>query len=350
MRIMTDWNASNPSNPCAAVTRGEYEDYTISVIAPPACAPPAPVASGVADMVANINWPAVTSAALGYEYVLNTVATVPTGSGTAISGITYAASALTPLTTYYFHVRSVCAIGTFSTWNTVSFTTLATPPANDNCANATVLTPGAAFATNPLVGTNIGSTASTGAPDPGCASYSGGDVWYSVVVPASGSITFDSASVSGSLISDTGMAIYSGPCSTLVLVECDDDDSANGSFSKISLTNRTPGEVLYVRFWEYGNNDFGTFQVSAYDASLSNSSFDTSNFVAYPNPVKDVLNLSYKTAISNVKITNLLGQEVLNTKTNSNDVQVNMAALTTGAYIVNITVEDSVHTIKVIKE
>jgi hypothetical protein len=27
-----------------------------------------------------------------------------------------------------------------------------------------------------------------------------------------------------------------------------------------------------------------------------------------------------------------------------------MAALTTGAYIVNITVEDSVHTIKVIKE
>jgi hypothetical protein len=350
MRIMTDWNASNPSNPCAAVTRGEYEDYTISVIAPPACAPPAPVASGVADMVANINWPAVTSAALGYEYVLNTVGTVPTGSGTAISGITYAASALTPLTTYYFHVRSVCAIGTFSTWNTVSFTTLATPPANDNCANATVLTPGAAFATNPLVGTNIGSTASTGAPDPGCASYSGGDVWYSVVVPASGSITFDSASVSGSLISDTGMAIYSGPCSTLVLVECDDDDSANGSFSKISLTNRTPGEVLYVRFWEYGNNDFGTFQVSAYDASLSNSSFDTSNFVAYPNPVKDVLNLSYKTAISNVKITNLLGQEVLNAKTNSYDVQVNMAALTTGAYIVNITVEDSVHTIKVIKE
>lgn len=350
MRIMTDWNASNPSNPCAAVTRGEYEDYTISVIAPPACAPPAPVASGVADMIANINWPAVTSAALGYEYVLNTVATDPTGSGTAINGITYAASALTPLTTYYFHVRSVCAVGTYSTWNTVTFTTLATPPANDNCANATVLTPGAAFATNPLVGTNIGSTASTGAPDPGCASYSGGDVWYSVVVPASGSITFDSASVSGSPISDSGMAVYSGPCSTLVLVECDDDDSANGSFSKISLTNRTPGEVLYVRFWEYGNNAFGTFQVSAYDASLSNSSFDSSNFVAYPNPVKDVLNLSYKTAISNVKITNLLGQEVLNSKTNSNDVQVNMAALTSGAYIVNITVEDSVHTIKVIKE
>ena len=221
---------------------------------------------------------------------------------------------------------------------------------NDNCATATILTPGATFATNPLVGTNIGSTASAGAPAPVCASYSGGDVWYSVVVPASGSITFDSASVTGSPISDSGMAVYSGPCSTLVLVECDDDDSANGAFSMISLTNRTPGEVLYVRFWEYGNNAFGTFQVSAYDASLSAASFDTSNFVAYPNPVKDVLNLSYKTAISNVKVINLLGQEVVNANANTNDVQVNMSALSAGVYIVNVTVDDRVHSIKVIKE
>ncbi|CAM4382939.1 T9SS-dependent choice-of-anchor J family protein [Flavobacterium terrigena] len=85
-------------------------------------------------------------------------------------------------------------------------------------------------------------------------------------------------------------------------------------------------------------------------AILSSNSFDTTTFVAYPNPVKDVLNLSYKSAISNVRVVNLLGQEVLNTKTNANDLQVDMSALTAGAYIVNITVEDTVHTIKVIKE
>ena len=325
-----------------------FDDFELKLS--PSCPTPNASVSDITHNAANISWSAVPSAALGYEYVLNTVATSPTGSGTAINGITHAASALTPLTTYYFHIRSVCATGTYSTWSTVTFTTLATPPVNDNCATATVLTPGATFATNPLVGTNIGSTASAGAPAPGCASYSGGDVWYSVVVPASGSITFDSASVTGSPISDSGMAVYSGPCSTLVLVECDDDDSANGSFSMISLTNRTPGEVLYVRFWEYGNNAFGTFQVSAYDASLSAASFDTSNFVAYPNPVKDVLNLSYKTAISNVKVINLLGQEVVNANANTNDVQVNMSALNAGVYIVNVTVDDTVHSIKVIKE
>ena len=70
----------------------------------------------------------------------------------------------------------------------------------------------------------------------------------------------------------------------------------------------------------------------------------------YPNPVKDVLNLSYKTAISNVKVINLLGQEVVNAKANTNDVQVDMSALNAGVYIVNVTVDDTVHSIKVIKE
>ncbi len=86
------------------------------------------------------------------------------------------------------------------------------------------------------------------------------------------------------------------------------------------------------------------------DTTLGSNSFDTSNFVAYPNPVKEVLNLSYKTAISNVKVINLLGQEVVNAKANTNDVQVDMSALNAGVYIVNLTVDDTVHTIKVIKE
>jgi len=93
-----------------------------------------------------------------------------------------------------------------------------------------------------------------------------------------------------------------------------------------------------------------TLDLKVDTAVLSSESFDKATFVAYPNPVKDILNLSYKTVISNVRVINLLGQEVLNTKTNSNEVQVDMSALTAGAYIVNITVEDTIHTIKVIKE
>ena len=56
MRITTDWNASNPSNPCAAATRAEFEDYTVSVIAPPACLPSSASVSSVTDVTANLNF------------------------------------------------------------------------------------------------------------------------------------------------------------------------------------------------------------------------------------------------------------------------------------------------------
>jgi hypothetical protein len=98
------------------------------------------------------------------------------------------------------------------------------------------------------------------------------------------------------------------------------------------------------------SGDWGVTLDFTVDTTLGSNSFDTSNFVAYPNPVKDVLNLSYKTAISNVKVINLLGQEVVNAKANTNDVQVDMSALNAGVYIVNVTVDDTIHSIKVIKE
>ena len=98
------------------------------------------------------------------------------------------------------------------------------------------------------------------------------------------------------------------------------------------------------------NGSYGVTLDFTVDTTLGSNSFDTSNFVAYPNPVKDILNLSYKSAISNVKVINLLGQEVVNARANTNDVQVDMSALNAGVYIVNVTVDDAVHSIKVIKE
>lgn len=222
------------------------------------------------------------------------------------------------------------------------------PPSNDNCTAPIVLTPGDVFGTNPYTGNNIYSTDSSQA-DPSCAFYSGQDVWFSVIVPASGSITIETAEDTGSPILDTGIAVYSGTCAGLTEVDCNDDDGAN-AFSLISLTGRTPGEVLLVRAWEYGGGTVGTFLISAYDASLSSSSFDNAAFRVYPNPVKDILNLSYTSEISNVQIVNMLGQVVLDRKMNATEGQIDMSALNSGAYIVNVTVGDAIKSIKVIKQ
>ena len=110
------------------------------------------------------------------------------------------------------------------------------------------------------LGTNATATASAGVPAPGCASYSGGDVWYQVTVPAGGALTVETGT--GGVITDGGMAVYSGACGALTLIECDDDDGP-GAMSLITLTGQTPGATLFVRVWEFGNNNNGTFNICA---------------------------------------------------------------------------------------
>ncbi|SEQ10457.1 T9SS-dependent choice-of-anchor J family protein [Flavobacterium urocaniciphilum] len=356
MRVATDFNSSNPSNPCAAVTRGEFEDYTVSVIAQPACLPPSPSSSNVTSASADLNWAAVASATLGYEYVLDNVATDPAGSGTSITPNTYSASGLTGSTTYYFHVRSVCGAGVYSTWSTINFTTLPTPPVNDNLCNATALTLGTPTG---ITQTLVGATAQTSEPVPACFNSGiNGSVWYSFIAPTSGTVEVTTDFAGGTLGSgDTEIAVYAGTgvtCSDLTTLAanlgCDQDGGTTVGFSSfISVAALTPGNTYYVQVDRWGTATAGTFGIQVSEV-LGSSTFDTSNFVAYPNPVKDILNLSYNSAITKVSVVNLLGQEVLNNNVNGNDIQVNMSTLSAGAYIVNITADDIIHTIKVIKE
>ncbi|GAB5416898.1 MAG: hypothetical protein Crog4KO_17650 [Crocinitomicaceae bacterium] len=109
-------------------------------------------------------------------------------------------------------------------------------------------------------GTTVGTTNSS-VPDPGCASYSGNDVWYSITVPASGNVTVSTDDNGG--IGDGGLALYSGPCGSPTLIDCD-DDGGNGLFSSISLTGQIPGTTLYVRVWEFGGGT-GTFDICAFE-------------------------------------------------------------------------------------
>lgn len=143
----------------------------------------------------------------------------------------------------------------------ISLVSSTPPPAitNNEPCSATALTVSSSCAYTTY--TNVGATASAGVPAPGCASYVGEDVWFTAVVPANGIITIDTQEGG---ITDSGMALYSGAaCGSLSLIECDDDDSANGTMSSITLTGRTPGETLYIRMWEYGGDTTGTFGICA---------------------------------------------------------------------------------------
>lgn len=85
-------------------------------------------------------------------------------------------------------------------------------------------------------------------------------------------------------------------------------------------------------------------------AALSNNTFNDINFSSYPNPVKDVLNLSYDKEITSVVVYNLLGQEVMQKSINATQYQIEMSNLNTGTYIVKVSADNQVKTIKVIKQ
>lgn len=255
-----------------------------------------------------------------------------------------------PGNTYYVRVYSYGTSTTANTIFNVCVGTFPPPPANDECAGAIAITPAGTLAQSAIDATVGGATSSAGIPAPGCASYSGGDVWFTVAIPASGNVTIETgAALDGTTGFDSGMAVYAGECGNLSLVSCNDDIVTGNVYSRITLTGRTPGEVVYVRVWEYSNDEYEPFSIGAYDASLSAPSFDANSFRVYPNPVNDILNLSYNGTIETVDVFNLLGQHVIGKVVNQGEYALDMTALPAGTYLVKMNSEGASKTVKVLK-
>ncbi len=99
-------------------------------------------------------------------------------------------------------------------------------------------------------------------------------------------------------------------------------------------------------------SDFGYGQVEDYSVTvgeLGAASFDKTNFSYYPNPVADVLNMSYSNNISSVEIYSLQGQRVITQNIGANSGQVDVSGLATGTYVVKVIAADTVNTIKIVK-
>lgn len=406
MRVKKIFGTTNYNDPCLGTGYGQAEDYTLAVAALPADLPD----------YANLQFPATASIAQGgsvtvygqvYEagltdvvpnivgqapginawIAVNTTNTNPNtwttwvpatwNSGSVGNNDEYQltiGAALTP-GTYYYATRFQLNGGAFvygginqsppnngNFWDGTTFVngilTVTPPPApaNDECANPIVLTPGGVYTDNDVDGSNLGATLSTNTPAPSCGNFNfattGKDVWYSVVVPASGTLTIETGVNTATTTGiDTVIQVYSGDCATLTAVNCDDDSATETAIglSRLALTGQTPGATLLIRVFGY-NGAQGAYNISVFDASLGNNDFDNANFTYYPNPVKNSLNLSYSKEISNVEIFNVLGQKVSTNAINATQAQIDMSNLSKGAYIVKVTSDNQVKTIKVIKE
>ncbi len=100
----------------------------------------------------------------------------------------------------------------------------------------------------------------------GCISTIDIDLWFRIVVPASGNIIIETSEAvnSPNPFFDSIMQLYSGNCSSLLPIECNDD--AIGLFSRI-VVNRTPGEELFLRVSEFGG-DPGDFAICVFEPTI----------------------------------------------------------------------------------
>ena len=197
--------------------------------------------------------------------------------------------------TWSLCIQDIAAVdaGSLTNWSLLFNNTPAAPPvppANDDPCNAQPLTVNSSCVYSTY--SNENATSTTGVPAPGCASYAGGDVWFSVTVPAGGALIFDTQT---GVMTDGGMAIYSGTCGALTLISCNDDGSPNGSMPLINATGLTPGSTVWIRVWSYANGDNGTFGICVTTPPPPPTNDDACN--AFTLPVNSTCQYSYYTNV-----------------------------------------------------
>ena len=341
--------------------------------------------SGVTSTTANINWVLGGSeTAWEYVYGLDTVTDPNTLTPVPVSTNPEATlSNLLPSTTYKVWVRSVCGtdLGAWSSPATFTTQCSSSPtPFNENFSsflpNCWATSSAGTIATGPTASSG-GFWLEDGFLNNGLTGAARVNIYStnrtswlitpSIDASAPGQYTF---SFEYGITAYTGTAALNMGSDDTIQIAMSLDAGVtwteiqlfNSSTSISNLTNTYSygfaANALPVKFAIVANdgtvNDLEDYNFYAdnfkVEIDLSNTSFDNATFTAYPNPVKDMLNLTSIQNISEVSVFNLLGQQVTVSNINATKGQVDMSHLATGTYLVKVITEVGTKTIKVIKE
>jgi hypothetical protein len=134
------------------------------------------------------------------------------------------------------------------------------------------------------------------------------------------------------------------------------DTNAGNTYLEVTSDLNTPNQTYFYTggAWVSSTASSGT----AYDGVIEilglcetlDVSMDKFDFAYYPNPVRDVLNITSQKAVKSVEAFNLAGQRVMST-TKVQQGQVDVNSLTPGTYVFRVTLENGqVETFKIIKK
>ena len=244
-------------------------------------------------------------------------------------------------TTYYILVHGFNgAQGNFD----ISLTCTIVPPPNDDIADAIDLNQFDCPWTDEDVAMP-GATTEAGTPAD-CDINGANGVWYTFTPIADGFIRGTVASPAGI----TSVTFYSAPDETstedeLVLVDWFENQCFPNTTARIPIV---AGQSYYCFVVNSGGITDIVFEEC--DDTLGTSDVIIEGFSYYPNPAIDVVNLSAAQTIEKVEVYNMLGQKVLDQKVNAVSSQINVAQLTQGTYLMQVSVDGKVGVYHIIKE
>ncbi|MEW5677492.1 T9SS type A sorting domain-containing protein [Flavobacterium enshiense] len=107
--------------------------------------------------------------------------------------------------------------------------------------------------------------------------------------------------------------------------------------------------VITIEYNIYFSGNPRQFRNTYTPTTLGNTTANVEHFSYYPNPVKDILNISGIKSDSSYRIYNLIGQCVITGTLKAGQNQIDMTSLEKGNYILKITSDSEIKTIKVIR-
>lgn len=128
-----------------------------------------------------------------------------------------------------------------------------------------------------------------------------------------------------------------------------EEDALNGENAIPAGTTLVSGNTYYAIQTVGECSSTAVFAVTV-DVALGGEHFDMASFKYYPNPVKDVLNISYSSDITAVNVFNMLGQQVISLYPAGSQAKVDMSGLADGTYVMKVVSGNAVKTIKVMKK
>jgi|GEM_PF-2697560 len=101
-----------------------------------------------------------------------------------------------------------------------------------------------------------------------CDGTSGEDVWYKLIMPDTELLMIIMREAG---LNDLGLGIYKGNCNSLTYIGCVDSfDGTNvyGQYMPFAVIIEEPGTEVYLRVWDYLNDEHGTFDIAVWDLGL----------------------------------------------------------------------------------